>query len=245
MKKFGVDVSKWQGKIDWQRVKDYGIDFAMVRLGAGVKDLVYDNTADYNITECMRLGIPVGVYVYSYSQTAGQAAELMRQAMEWIRTKQYQLTMPIAFDIEYDDCHTSCDGATNSTKIKAAMDVVESYGYYGVVYASLNFFQQYTDLTKLQAYDKWIAAYRGVDDIGIPHGMWQYSRKGVIPGIIGDVDKDVAYKDYPAIIKRAGLNKLPKYKEYKITVSPMSEGDKNTVVSQCKALRLNYTVTEL
>lgn len=245
MKKVGIDVSKWQGKIDWGKVKNYGIDFAMVRVGTGTASLRVDDTALYNITECNRLGIPVGAYFYSYSYTAEQAARLTREVMEWIKTNKVELQYPVAFDIEYDDCHTACDGATNSAKIKAAMDVVESYGYYGVVYASLNFFQQYTDLTKLQAYDKWIAAYRGVDNIGIPHGMWQYSDKGAIPGIIGDVDKDVAYKDYPSIIKRGGLNKLPGYKEYKITVTPMSEGDKNTIVSQCKALGLNYTVTEL
>lgn len=244
MRKVGIDVSKWQAKIDWHRVKNYGISFAMVRLGKGVRNLEYDQTADYNITECMRLGIPVGVYVYSYSNTAAQAAELMRQAMEWIKTKQYKLDMPVAFDIEFDDCHTTCSKAVNSAKIKAAMQVVESYGYYGIVYASLNFLTTYTDLTKLQVYDKWIAAYRGTDNIGIPHGMWQYSSKGAIPGIKGNVDKDVAYKDYPSIIKRAGLNKLPKNREYKITITPMSEGDKNTIVSQCKTLGLNYTLSE-
>lgn len=244
MRRVGIDVSRWQGKIDWVKVKNYGMDFAMVRLGKGVRNLEYDKTADYNINECMRLGIPVGVYVYSYSNTAAEAAELMRQTMEWIKTKQYKLDMPVAFDVEYDDCHTTCTKSVNSAKIKAAMDVVESYGYYGIVYASLNFLTAYTDLTKLQSYDKWIAAYRGVDNIGIPHGMWQYTSKGSILGIKGNVDKDVAYKDYPTIIKRAGLNTLPRYKEYKITITPMSEGDKNTIVSQCKALGLNYTLTE-
>lgn len=243
MKKVGIDVSRWNGSIDWQKVKDYGIDFAMVRLGHGRKELFIDPKADYNIRNCMRFGIPVGVYVYSYSVTPSETAELMRQLVEIIIKNGYKLDMPIAYDIEYVDCHTNCDKTTNSNKIKTAMQVVESYGYYGIIYASIDFLRTYTDLTKLQSYDKWVAAYRGVDDIGIPHGMWQYSNKGAIPGINGDVDKDCAYIDYPAIIKRAGLNRLPETKLYKITVDGVSDGDKNTLVEKCKELKLNYCIT--
>lgn len=244
MRLVGIDVSKWQGKIDWTKVKSYGIDFAMIRMGTGTSSLNVDNTALYNITECNRLGIPVGAYFYSYSYTAEQAALLTRSAMEWIKTNKVQLQYPVAFDIEFDDCHTGQPATVNTAKCKQAMQVIESYGYYGMIYASENFYRRYLDLTKLQAYDKWIAAYRGVDNIGIPHGMWQYSSKGSIPGIKGNVDKDVAYKDYAAIIKRAGLNQLKSEDVYKITVDPVSNGDKNTVVDLLKRLKLNYTVTK-
>lgn len=244
MRKVGIDISKWQGKIDWERVKNYGIDFAMVRVGTGTSGLRIDTTALYNITECNRLGIPVGAYFYSYSYTPEQAAKLTREVMEWIKYHKVQLQYPVAFDIEYDECHTSKTPRLNSAKCKQAMQVIESYGYYGAIYASEGFFKWHLYLPALEKYDKWVAAYRGIDNIGIPHGMWQYSSKGEVPGISGNVDKDVAYKDYPSIIKRAGLNKLPRYKEYKITITPMSEGDKNTIVSQCKALGLNYTLTE-
>lgn len=244
MRLVGIDVSKWQGKIDWERVKNYGIDFAMVRVGTGTSSLNVDNTALYNITECNRLGIPVGVYYYSYSYTAEQAERLTLSVMEWIKTNKVHLQYPVAFDIEFDDCHTGQSKAVNTAKCKQAMKVIESYGYYGIIYASLNFYRTYLDLTKLQACDKWIAAYRGVDDIGIPHGMWQYSSKGAIPGINGNVDKDVAYKNYTAIIKRAGLNQVKSEELYKITVDPVSNGDKNTVVDLLKRLKLNYTVTK-
>lgn len=243
MRLVGIDVSKWQGKIDWAKVKSYGVDFAMVRIGTGVSTMKVDDTALYNITECNRLGIPVGVYLYSYSYTAEQAARLTRSAMEWIKTNQVHLQYPVAFDIEYDDCHTQAGQAVNTAKCKQAMQVIESYGYYGIIYASENFLRTYVDLTRLQVYDKWIAAYRGVDNIGIPHGMWQYSSKGSIPGINGNVDKDVAYKDYTAIIKRAGLNQVKAEKVYKITIDPVSNGDKNTIVEKCKELGLNYTVS--
>lgn len=243
MRLVGIDVSKWQGNIDWAKVKSYGVDFAMVRIGTGVSTMKVDTTALYNITECNRLGIPVGVYFYSYSYTAEQAARLTRSAMEWIKTNQVHLQYPVAFDIEYDDCHTQAGQAVNTAKCKQAMQVIESYGYYGIIYASDNFLRTYVDLTKLQVYDKWIAAYRGVDNIGIPHGMWQYSSKGSIPGINGNVDKDVAYKDYTAIIKRAGLNQVKAEKVYKITIDPVSNGDKNTIVEKCKELGLNYTIS--
>lgn len=244
MKLLGIDVSNWQGKIDWARVKNYGFDFAMVRVGTGTSSLVVDSMAIYNIAECNRLGIPVGVYFYSYSYTADQAARLTRSVMEWIKTNKVQLQYPVAFDIEFDDCHTKAGRAVNTEKCRQAMQVIESYGYYGIIYASENFFRKYLDLTKLKVYDKWIAAYRGADNISIKHGMWQYSSKGSIPGISGNVDKDVAYKDYAAIIKRAGLNQIKSDDVYKITVDPVSSGDKNTVVDLLKRLKLNYTVTK-
>ena len=244
MKLVGIDVSKWQGKIDWAKVKNYGIDFAMVRVGTGISSLNADNTALYNIAECNRLGIPVGVYFYSYSYTAEQAAHLALDVMEWIKTNKLQLQYPVAFDIEFDDCHTKAGRAVNTEKCRQVMKVIESYGYYGIIYASESYFRTYLDLSKLQVYDKWIAAYRGVDNIGIPHGMWQYSSMGSIPGINGKVDKDVAYKDYNAIIKRAGLNRIKSDDVYKITADPVSSGDKNTVVDLLKRLKLNYTVTK-
>lgn len=244
MRLVGIDVSKWQGKIDWAKAKEYGIDFAMVRIGTGTASLNVDSTALYNIQECNRLGIPVGAYFYSYSNTAEQAARLTRSAMDWIKSSKVQLQYPVAFDIEYDDCHTHSSMAVNTAKCKQAMQVIESYGYYGIIYASDNFFHTYLNLDKLQSYDKWVAAYRGVDDTKIPHGMWQYSSKGSIPGINGDVDKDVAYKDYTAIIKRAGLNQVKAEDVYKITVEPVSNGDKNKIVDLLKQLKLNYTVTK-
>lgn len=244
MKLVGIDVSQWQGKINWEQVKNYGIDFAMVRVGTGSASLSVDETALYNITECNRVGIPVGVYFYSYSETADQAARLAREVMEWIKTNKVHLQYPVAFDIEYDECHTSRSKPVNTEKCRQAMKVIESYGYYGIIYASENFFRTYLDLTKLQLYDKWIAAYRGSDNIGIPHGMWQYSSVGSIPGIRVNVDKDVAYKDYQEIIKKAGLNKVKEDNTYKITIDPVSDGDKNTVVELAKKLKLNYTVSK-
>lgn len=244
MKLVGIDVSKWQGKIDWTKVKRYGIDFAMVRVGTGTASLNVDSTAYYNIKECNRLGIPVGVYFYSYSYTADQSARLTRDVMEWIKANKVQLQYPVAFDIEYDDCHTGQPKTVNTAKCKQAMQVIESYGYYGIIYASENFFRYYLDIDKLTPYDKWVAAYRGVDTVTIPHGMWQYSSKGSIPGITGNVDKDVAYKDYTAIIKKAGLNQVKAEDIYKITIDTVSNGDKNTVVDLLKSLKLSYTVTK-
>lgn len=244
MRLVGIDVSSWQGEIDWEKVKNYGIDFAMVRVGTGKASLRVDGTALYNITECNRVGIPVGVYFYSYSDTAEQAARLAREVMEWIKTNKVQLQYPVAFDIEYDECHTSQPAHVNTEKCRQAMKVIESYGYYGIIYASENFFRTHLDLTKLQMYDKWIAAYRGADNIGIPHGMWQYSGVGTIPGIRVNVDKDVAYKDYKAIIKKAGLNQVKAEDVYKITVDPVSNGDRSKIVDLLKELKLNYTVTK-
>ena len=94
----------------------------------------------------------------------------------------------------------------NTEICKAFLDEVEQAGYYAMLYCSKDFLDSYLYPAQLTAYDKWIAQYAGKCTCKHPYGIWQHTGSGRVGGIVGDVDRDIAYKDYPAIIRRAGLN---------------------------------------
>lgn len=208
MKLKGIDVSHHQGKIDWQTVKNSGIDFAIVRVGYsnrnGKGGLNFDKRYDYNISQCNKLGIPVGVYIYCYDTTP-EAATITTKALMKV-VKRYRLEYPVIYDIEYDN--EKLPKAVNTAIVNAAMKVIEAENYYGMVYASKDFFINHLNMADLKGTDKWEAAYSRVDTGVVNNSMWQYSSKGTVPGISGPVDLDFSYKDYPSIIRKAGLNGL-------------------------------------
>lgn len=207
MKLKGIDVSHHQGKIDWQKVKNSGIDFAIVRVGHsnrnGKGGLSFDKCYEYNLQQCNKLGIPVGVYIYCYDKTP-EAATITTKALMQV-VKKYKLDYPVIYDIEYDNEKLSRE--VNTAICNAAMKVIESENYYGMIYASRDFFLNHLNMANLTSSDKWEAAYRQTDDGLVHNGIWQYTSTGRVPGINGDVDLDYSYNDYSAIIRKAGLNK--------------------------------------
>ena len=239
----GIDVSKWQGTINWDTMATTARpDFVMIRLGTGVKTLVPDIEAARNLVACNRLGIPCGVYVYTYSNTPEDAAMLMNSALDYLESTGCAITMPVALDMEYDHVHIYDTRRNNTDKVKRALQVAEDRGYYAMLYCSENFLSAHLCPDDLTEYDKWLAAYRIADNIKAPHGMWQASGSGVIPGIDGFVDLDYTYHDYPAIIAKAGLNKPIKAhttKLHTMTSSPISDGDLETIKEMCDSLRLS------
>jgi GH25 family lysozyme M1 (1,4-beta-N-acetylmuramidase) len=213
MKLKGIDVSHHQGKIDWEKVKASGIDFAIVRVGYSNRNgnggLNFDKRYTYNIQQCNRLGIPVGVYIYCYDRNAYAASITARAFVKAI--KKFRIEYPVIYDIEYDNKDLS--KGINTAICNAAMREIESAGYYGMIYASRDFFLNHLDMSQLKTTDKWEAAYRKVDDELVENGIWQYSSTGSVPGIVGNVDMNYSYKDYAAIIKNAGLNGFVKERE--------------------------------
>lgn len=206
MKLKGIDVSHHQGKINWEAVKASGIDFAIVRVGYSNRNgnggLNFDKRYIYNLQQCNKLGIPVGVYIYCYDKSAYAATITTKAFIQAI--KRFKIEYPVIYDIEYDNKDLS--KSVNTAICKAAMKVIEAAGYYGMIYASKDFFLNHLDMSQLKTTDKWEAAYSKVDNNLVENGMWQYTSKGSVPGIVGDVDLDYSYKDYAAIIKKAGLN---------------------------------------
>lgn len=198
----GIDVSKYQGSIDWQKVKAAGIEFAFVRVGwAGYEggiDEGLDATFAANMAGAIAAGIPVGVYVYSYCKTEAAARRAAREAVALCAP--YRLTMPLVLDLEDSTTYTPLGRAATTAIAAAFLDEAEKTGYYAMLYSYKSFVAELLDMGKLAKYDFWLAHYTAKTDYTGPYGIWQYSSSGTVDGIRGRVDLNLAYKDYPAII---------------------------------------------
>lgn len=201
-----LDVSKWQGRIDWDKVKASGkIDGVMLRvLGSKGGKPYLDPYFARNYAECARLGLPVGGYYYTCAVTQRQTEEELAALKTALRGKTFQL--PLAIDVE-DPRLRSLAPAKLSARVAEAAAQLEAWGLYAMVYTYTNFADTALDMAALAAYDLWIADYRGTRPTR-KHGMWQYTSSGRVPGISGPVDLSHAYKDYAAIIQRKGLGKV-------------------------------------
>lgn len=201
-----LDVSKWQGSIDWDKVKASGkIDGVMLRvLGSKGGKPYLDPYFARNYAECARLGLPVGGYYYTCAVTQRQTEEELAALKTALRGKTFQL--PLAIDVE-DPRLRSLAPAKLSALVAEAAAQLEAWGLYAMVYTYTNFADTALDMAALAAYDLWIADYRGTRPTR-KHGMWQYTSSGKIPGVSGPVDLSHAYKGYAAIIQRAGLTKV-------------------------------------
>lgn len=209
-----IDISKYQGNVDFSKVKG-NVDGVIIRAGYGQGN--HDVQFERNISECNRLGIPCGVYWFSYAYSEEMARKEAEYCLKAI--KPYRVELPVCFDFEYDSVAKSkvIINKTLATKlVHAFCGTIEAAGYYAMNYTNKDYLSRYFDESTLK-YDLWLAAWSTKPDLKYPPrkdvGIWQYSSKGSVPGINGNVDMDWAYKDYPAIIKAAGLNNLDKANE--------------------------------
>lgn len=188
----GIDVSRWQGKIDWKQVKKAGVDFAIIRGGYGenhVDPRFYENAKGANEAD-----VPMGVYWFSYALNKEMARKEARYAVELAR--QYQVSWPIAYDFEYDSVEYAAKKGVIITRslatqmAKAFCEEVKKFGYIPMFYANLEYF----DRSQLP-YDLWYAQYASTAAVK-EKTIWQYSSQGKIPGIEGTVDLNYGYKNY-------------------------------------------------
>ena len=201
-----LDVSKWQGSINWDKVKASGkIDGVMLRvLGSKGGKPYLDPYFARNYAECARLGIPVGGYYYTCAVTPRQTEEELAALRAALADKNFQL--PLAIDVE-DPRLRSLAPAKLSDLVARAADRIETWNLYAMVYTYTNFADTALAAQPLAPYDLWLADYRGKRPAR-RHGMWQYTAEGTVPGISGPVDLSHAYKDYAGIIQRAGLGQV-------------------------------------
>lgn len=199
----GIDVSKWQGNIDWNRVKASGVDFAILRAGYGSVSSQKDVTFEDNYQNAKAAGIPVGAYHYSYAKDIAGAKKEAQTFLEWIKGKQFEY--PVVFDIE-ESATYNLGRNTVSEIIKTFCSIVEAAGYYVSVYTNKNWLDHVVSDEVKGKYDTWLAQWTSTPSYIGPYGMWQYTSSGVVDGISGRVDMDIAYKNYPEIIKRKQLN---------------------------------------
>lgn len=203
----GIDVSKYQGDIDWQKVKESGVQFAILRAGYGREISQKDPCFEKNYAACKAAGLPVGAYWYSYAADTEGAGLEAKACLEVIRGKSFEY--PIWFDQEYEPGILALTDQQRTDLVRTFCQALESAGYYTGLYCSRDWLKNQLLADQLKAYDIWVAAYgKTPGAVPLPYGIWQYSSTGQVPGIQGPVDLDIAYKDYPAIIRRAGLNGL-------------------------------------
>lgn len=202
MTKKGIDVSVWQNNIDWARVKAFGTEFAMIRASYSTQGA--DRKFQQNIEGALRAGMPCGVYLYTLATTPQQARDEANFLLELIHP--YQLEYPVAFDIEEPTIYGKMSSNDMTAIVKAFFDEMHTAEYYATLYSSVSMLNNKLNNSVIAKYDVWAAQWSDKCTSILPFGMWQYSAKGRVDGITGDVDLNYAYKDYPAVIKGAGLN---------------------------------------
>ena len=203
--KNGIDVSRWQGQIDWKNVKT---DFAIIQAGFGREVSQKDTQFEANYNGCKANNIPCGAYWYNYAKTPEDAEKEAAACLEIIKGKKFEY--PIYYDVEKQTV-LNLGKARVSAIIRAFLKKVESAGYFVGLYMAASHLNSYVEDDIKKRYAVWVAhintnkpSYSGT------YGIWQYSWEGRINGISGDVDTDYAYVDYPTVIKNAGLNGFKK-----------------------------------
>ena len=198
----GIDVSAWQGQIDWKTVADYGMDFAILRITEAGN--VTDKYFERNYTECQKYNIPTGVYKYSYAMTIAEIQSEARKVVSVLNGRELQY--PVWLDLEYNSQRSL--GAENIHKMAEAFEkIITAAGYKFGIYCNVDWYMNVI-CSHLKKYDFWIARYPANDDGWLQERLrpdfgvgWQYSSKAKIPGIDGTVDRSVFYKDYKEVSK--------------------------------------------
>ena len=191
--KVGIDVSAWQGDIDFERVKEAGVEFAILRVGSKTgenKEYFVDSKFIQNIEGFNKVGIPVGLYFYSYSENKKESIMDAKWIIEQI--KDYKVDLPIAYDWEnwskYNSYHLSLYNLSNNAKV--FLDTLKKSGYDGILYSSKSYLEGlWMDI----GYPTWLAHYTSETNYEGEYTFWQFCSNGVVDGINGDVDLDVMY----------------------------------------------------
>lgn len=229
--KVGIDVSKFQSggtingvaqPVNWSKVKAAGVEFAIIRVGyrgwGSEGNLQKDPKFLENITNATSVGMNCGIYFFTQAKTEAEAIEEARTAVKWLEDSGKKITYPIFFDTESSTEGTGNGRADKLTvaqrtaTAKAFCEEIKRLGYYPGIYASTSWFSSHLDMSNLKDYDVWTAHYRSDITPGPGYtknmGMWQYTSKGSVNGIAGNVDCNIGLKDYPTFLKQNGYNKL-------------------------------------
>ena len=191
----GIDVSTYQGTINWDKVKADGVQYAILRCGYG-SDLTYqdDGKFKFNAKECERLGIPYGVYIYSYANNIEKACSEADHVLRVI--KGCKLDYPVFYDLEDAGTTGKCSKDLIAKIAEAFCNRIEKYGYKVGIYANLNWFNNLLTDSVFDKWDKWVAQYNKECTYKGKYTMWQYTSSGKVDGINGNVDMNYCYVDY-------------------------------------------------
>ena len=198
MSKKGIDVSEVQGKIDWEKVKNDGIEFAILRCGYGM-DFSNQDDVEYerNANECERLGIPYGVYLMSYANTVEKARSEAKHVLRLIEGR--KLSLGVWHDIEDNGTSGAINKETLTNIINTFCNTIKNAGYKVGVYANLNWLENKIEKTIKDNYDIWVAQYYSKCEYEGKYIMWQHTSSGKVNGISTNVDMNILYEDLPVI----------------------------------------------
>ena len=193
----GIDVSKYQGGINWGAVPSSGVTYAFIKVGSTKSGV--DPAFAANVAGAQAAGIRTGVYIYSYATSVEAAVNEANLVLQWIEG--YNINFPVAFDIE-DNVQKGLDANTVTAMCNAFCDVIATAGYHPIVYTGANFYRAH--MTPALRYDIWIAQYGKACEIP-GHSIWQSTHQGSVAGIAGNVDINYMYKDYHNMIIPVGF----------------------------------------
>ena len=198
MSKKGIDVSEFQGKIDWEKVKNSGVEFAILRCGYGM-DFSNQDDVEYerNANECERLGIPYGVYLMSYANTVEKARSEAKHVLRLIEGR--KISLGVWYDIEDNRTSGAINKETLTNIINTFCNTIKNAGNRVGVYANLNWLENKIEKTIKDNYDIWVAQYYSKCEYEGKYIMWQHTSSGKVNGISTNVDMNILYEDLPVI----------------------------------------------
>ncbi|MCM1179149.1 MAG: hypothetical protein NC347_02750 [Clostridium sp.] len=203
----GIDMSQWQGNVDWKKIKDSGVDFVMLRLGYGKgrygsKSCTMDSKFQSYVKGAQEVGLPIGIYFYSYAKNPKQAqaeAEYTIEHLEGI-----DVSFPVAYDIEDETIVKAANKATRTEMARTYMETIQAAGYTPMFYCNQNWYDNYLDADQLKDYEFWYARYTYVEPDRSTYdcGMWQATSTQKLSGITENtVDLNFLYRDYFKSVK--------------------------------------------
>lgn len=195
----GIDVSEWQGHVDFNAVKASGVKFVLIRAGYGRSASQEDRYFAEHYTQAKAAGLQVGAYWYSYAVSPADAANEARACLTVLGNRHFDF--PIYFDLEekwqFANGRNFCDSL-----VKSFCSVLEQNGCYAGLYISRSPLQNYISPSVAQRYAVWVAEYGPCCNYNGNYGIWQHSSTGSVPGVNGNCDLDYAYIDYAAVINK-------------------------------------------
>ena len=221
----GIDVSQWQGNIDFNKVKSSGIDFVIIRAGYGREISQKDPYFEQNYSRAKAAGLNVGAYWYSYAVSADDAKKEAQTCIQAIKGKQFEY--PIYFDLE-ENSQLSKGMTFCSSLVIAFCDELEKAGYFTGLYCSTGYLNACISEVVRKKYAIWVAQWNATCTYAGPYGIWQYGVER-INGIVGDCDVDIGYIDYPTKIKAGGYNG---FKKNSNTASSVTNGAAKKSIEQ-------------
>lgn len=253
-----IDISSFQPTVDFNKVKASGITGVILRAGytgyGSAHTMCKDDKFEAHYKAAKAAGLHVGAYYYSGSLTEAFAEKEAKYFLSLLHGKQFDL--PVYMDVEESHSTTNMP-ALGKERLTAVVrkwcETVERAGYFTGFYAMKSWCGRCLDMDALSRFTFWLAHWTSKTDYSGAYGMWQYSDAGSVAGISGRVDMDCCYKDFPSIIKSAGLNGYKKTaqqpeepeKMYTLTISPLSKYNVDRLTKMLADMHFYGKVTEI